>query len=63
MRATVTVSRSDGVDLTVVVSFGTEAPDRVVEALDEAGERVLLTPLERQWALTLARSGVDERGR
>ena len=47
----------------MVVSFGTEAPDRVVEALDEAGERVLLTPLERQWALTLARSGVDERGR
>lgn len=63
MRATVTVSRSGGVDLTVVVSFGTKAPDRVVEALDEAGERVRLTPLERQWALTLARDGVDERGR
>ena len=63
MRATVTVSRSGGVDLTVVVSFGTKVPDRVVTALDEDGNRVRLTHLERETALMLARGGVDERGR
>lgn len=62
MRATVTVPRSEG-DLTVVVSLATKAPDRVVEALDEDGSRVRLTPLERETALMLARDGVDERGR
>lgn len=63
MRATVTVSRSGGVDLTVVVSFGTKVPDRIVTALDEDGNRVRLTPLERETALMLALGGVDERGR
>lgn len=62
MRATVTVPRGD-IDLTVVVSFETKAPDRVVEALDEDGDRVTLTPLERVTAIALARDGVDERGR
>lgn len=62
MRATVTVPRGD-IDLTVVVSYGTATPDRVVEAIDEDGDRVTLTPSERVAAIALARDGVDERGR
>jgi len=62
MRSTVTVRRGD-LDLTVVVSHGNATPDRVVEALDEDGERVRLTPVERAAALGMARDGVDETGR
>jgi hypothetical protein len=62
MRSTVTVVRGD-VYLTVVVSHGTRSPDRVVEALDEDGDRVTLTPDERAAAVHLARDGADETGR
>ena len=62
MRSTVTVHR-DGTDLTVVVSFGTNAPDRVVRVLNEEGGSVRLTPAERMEALERARAGLDECGR
>lgn len=52
-----------GADLTVVVAYGLTVPDYIVEAIDEYGNRVGLNKLERETALRLARSGVDERGR
>lgn len=57
MSATVTVLRGEEA-LTVVVDDGA-----VVEALDEAGESVTLTPDERNEALALTLAGVDETGR
>ena len=62
MRSTVTVHR-DGTDLTVVVSVGTNAPDRVVRVMNEEGDSVRLTPAERVEALERARAGLDECGR
>jgi len=62
VRSTVTVHRGD-TDLTVVVSHGTNAPDRVVRVLDEEGTPVRLTPAERVEALERARAGLDECGR
>lgn len=68
MRATVTLSRhggdAGGIDLTVVVAYGLKkSADHVVEAVDEYGNPVRLNSVERETAIMLARSGVDERGR
>lgn len=63
MRATVTLSRSGGVDLTVVVAYGLKGPDYIVKVVDEYGNRVGLNKVERETAIMLARAGWDERGR
>lgn len=56
---TVTVKRRRIVseDITVVVVNG-----RIDRAIDENGERVILTDSERQWAFGMVADGLDETG-
>ena len=62
-RSTVSVARGEEA-ISVVVSLACErTPDRIVLAIDEEGDRVRLSPREREEALALARAGVDETGR
>jgi len=55
---TITIPREDE-DITVVISPAGE----ITESIDEDGNDVVLTEIEKHWALALAESGHDETGR